>query len=176
MAHRLQVDAGAPDDDAQMHDSSTTAPVRKRPRLDLGALKAAASGGGERRRGKSMFGVLVNTLNKAKAEDKERNASEAVSEYSLLHCTETDGKNLFKAKKRQLIDQRLQTKLKKETDSVRKAEEAKKDKVTALRREEELQLKDSIVSLATMAITALKLTEILKSSAKAATNTNTISR
>ena len=54
---------------------------------------------------------------------------------------------LLQAKKRQLIEQRLQNKLKKETDSVRKAEEAKKDKVTALRREEELQLKDSIVSI-----------------------------
>ena len=46
-----------------------------------------------------------------------------------------------------MIEQRLQDKLRKETDSVRKAEEAKKDKVTALRREEELQLKDSIVSI-----------------------------
>ena len=55
--------------------ATTAAPARKRPRLDLGAL----AGGGERKRGKSMFGVLVNTLNKAKAEDKERNASEAVS-------------------------------------------------------------------------------------------------
>lgn len=45
---------------------------KKRPRLDLGA-------GRERKRGKSMFGILVGTLNKAKIEDKERNASEAVS-------------------------------------------------------------------------------------------------
>ena len=45
---------------------------KKRPRLDFGA-------GRERKRGKSMFGILVGTLNKAKIEDKERNASEAVS-------------------------------------------------------------------------------------------------
>ena len=51
-----------------------TGPGRKRPRLDLSAL----TGGGDRKRGKSMLGVLVNTLNKAKAEDKERNASDAV--------------------------------------------------------------------------------------------------
>ena len=51
------------------------------------------------------------------------------------------------ARKRQLIDQRLQDKLRKETDSVRRAEEAKKDKTSANRREEELQLKDSIVRL-----------------------------
>ena len=45
---------------------------KKRPKLDLNVVR------GERKRGKSMFGVLLNTLNKAKAEDKERNASEAV--------------------------------------------------------------------------------------------------
>lgn len=49
------------------------------------------------------------------------------------------------AKKRQLIEQRLQNKLRKETDSVRRAEEAKKEKTASNRKEEELQLKDSIV-------------------------------
>lgn len=49
---------------------------KKRPRLDL---NAAVEGNRERKRGKSMFGILVGTLNKAKIEDKERNASEAVS-------------------------------------------------------------------------------------------------
>ena len=57
-------------------NTTTAAPAKRRPKLDLRALGV---GGGERKRGKSMFGVLVNTLNKAKAEDKERNASEAVS-------------------------------------------------------------------------------------------------
>lgn len=51
------------------------------------------------------------------------------------------------AKKRQLIEQRLQAKLRKETDSVRRAEDAKKDKTTANRKEEDLQLKDSLVCL-----------------------------
>ncbi|KAF9258372.1 hypothetical protein L218DRAFT_974931 [Marasmius fiardii PR-910] len=97
--------------------------TRKRPRLDL-----TAGGGRERKRGKSMFGLVVGTLNKAKIEDKERSASEA-------------------AKKRQLIEQRLQNKLRKETDSVRRAEEAKKDKTLANRKEEDLQLKDSIYKL-----------------------------
>ncbi|KAG6890991.1 hypothetical protein C0992_011522 [Termitomyces sp. T32_za158] len=95
--------------------------TKKRPRLDLGV----GVGGRERKRGKSMFGLVVGTLTKAKIEDKERSASEA-------------------AKKRQLIEQRLQTKLRIETDSVRRAEEAKKDKMAANRKEEELQLKDSI--------------------------------
>ena len=49
------------------------------------------------------------------------------------------------AKKRQLIEQRLQDKLRKETDSVRHAKEAKKDKTSANHKEEDLQLKDSIV-------------------------------
>jgi len=79
----------------------------------------------ERKRGKSMFGLLVGTLNKAKTEDEARNASEA-------------------AKKRHLIDKRLQDRLRKETDSVRRAEEAKKDKHTANRKEEEIQLKNTI--------------------------------
>ncbi|KAJ7760457.1 hypothetical protein B0H16DRAFT_1719959 [Mycena metata] len=93
---------------------------KKRPRLDLSEPQKRKRGG--------MFGLLLGTLNKAKIEDKERNASDA-------------------AKKRQLIDQRLQNKLRKETDSVRRAEEARKDKLTANRKEEDLQLKDSIYKL-----------------------------
>ncbi|KIM77831.1 hypothetical protein PILCRDRAFT_825056 [Piloderma croceum F 1598] len=114
--------------EAPMHDTPTGPAAmattnKKRPRLDLNAGDPR-----ERKRGKSMFGLVLGTLNKAKVEDKERNASEA-------------------AKKRQLIEQRLQAKLRKETDSVRRAEEAKKDKTSANRREEELQLKDSIYKL-----------------------------
>lgn len=45
---------------------------KKRPKIDLTILS------GERKRGKSMFGIVIGTLNKAKVEDKERNASEAV--------------------------------------------------------------------------------------------------
>ncbi|PPQ97712.1 hypothetical protein CVT26_001902 [Gymnopilus dilepis] len=108
--------------------TATNNEVRKqRPRLDLSGALGGASGK-ERKRGKSMFGILVGTLNKAKIEDKERNASDA-------------------AKKRQLIEQRLQAKLRKETDSVRRAEDAKKDKTLANRKEEDLQIKDSIYKL-----------------------------
>lgn len=72
--------------DTQLPDANAPAEApqveagRKRPRLDLSALAR----GGERKRGKSMFGVLLNTLNKAKAEDKERNASEAVCLCHLI--------------------------------------------------------------------------------------------
>ncbi|KAI0262184.1 hypothetical protein BC834DRAFT_925286 [Gloeopeniophorella convolvens] len=106
----------APPDQAA---APAAAAPKKRPRLDLTVEPR------ERKRGKSMFGLLVGTLNKAKNEDEARNASEA-------------------ARKRQLIDKRLQDKLRKETDTVRRAEEAKKDKHSANRKEEEIQLKNSI--------------------------------
>jgi hypothetical protein len=116
----------APDTDEIMQDALPTQATvaeavapKKRPRLDLTIEPR------ERKRGKSMFGLLVGTLNKAKTEDEARNASEA-------------------AKKRQLIDKRLQDKLRKETDTVRRAEEAKKEKHIANRKEEEIQLKNSI--------------------------------
>ena len=34
-----------------------------------------------------MFGILVGTLNKAKIEDKERNASDAVSDWFIVLST-----------------------------------------------------------------------------------------
>ena len=52
---------------------AATTTNRKRPRLDMNTDAR------ERKRGKSMFGLVLGTLNKAKNEDKERNASEAVS-------------------------------------------------------------------------------------------------
>ncbi|KAK0207074.1 hypothetical protein DFS33DRAFT_1318771 [Desarmillaria ectypa] len=75
---------------------------------------------------RGMFGLLVGTLKKAEREDKERNASEA-------------------AKKRMKLEARLQSKLRRENDTVRKAEDARKDKLSANRKEEELQLRDSVV-------------------------------
>lgn len=52
---------------------------RNRPRLDL------AVNSRERRRGKTMFGLVLGTLNKAKNEDKARNASDAVCFLSSYH-------------------------------------------------------------------------------------------
>lgn len=48
---------------------------KRRPKIDLTVLS------GERKRGKSMFGIVLGTLNKAKIEDKERNASDAVRPF-----------------------------------------------------------------------------------------------
>lgn len=67
-------------DDVQMETSEPNAApapaaataTRKRPRLDLTA------GPRERKRGKTMFGLLVGTLNKAKTEGEERSATDAV--------------------------------------------------------------------------------------------------
>lgn len=71
--------AASATDEGMQHDAEpTSAPShggpgpRKRPKLDL------TMGLGERKRGKTMFGLLVGTLNRAKIEDKERNASDAV--------------------------------------------------------------------------------------------------
>ena len=68
------LDTDATMQDAQPVQAVASAPVttKKRPRLDLTIEPR------ERKRGKSMFGLLVGTLNKAKNEDEARNASEAV--------------------------------------------------------------------------------------------------
>ncbi|KIY67771.1 hypothetical protein CYLTODRAFT_375411 [Cylindrobasidium torrendii FP15055 ss-10] len=77
------------------------------------------------RLGGKMFGLVVGTLQKASREDKLLRASEA-------------------AKKRQLLESRLATKLQSETAVVRKKEDARKSKTTALRLEETLGYKDSV--------------------------------
>lgn len=71
-----------PEQDTQMQDTPTSPAVvsKKRPRLDL-TVDAR-----ERKRGKSMFGIVLGTLNKAKIEDKERNASEAVRPVPSYLC------------------------------------------------------------------------------------------
>ncbi|KAH7877756.1 uncharacterized protein C8R40DRAFT_1159703 [Lentinula edodes] len=75
-----------------------------------------------------MFGLVLGTLNKAKIESKEREASDA-------------------AKRRQLLEARLQAKLRNETAEVRRQEEAKKDKTLAVRKEEELGVRVSVYRL-----------------------------
>lgn len=106
-----------------------------------------------------MFGLVLGTLNKAKIEDKERNASEAVRPFIVVLFA-PNIPLVWQAKKRQLIEQRLQSKLRKETDSVRRAEEAKKSKNTANRKEEDLQCKDSIVRLSLSLSVLSRLIEV----------------
>ena len=50
----------------------TKAGTKKRPRIDMTVEPR------ERKRGKTMFGLVLGTLARAKNEDKERNASDAV--------------------------------------------------------------------------------------------------
>ncbi|KIM26934.1 hypothetical protein M408DRAFT_330303 [Serendipita vermifera MAFF 305830] len=75
---------------------------------------------------RGAFSVLMGTLSKAKKEDKQRNASEA-------------------AQKRVLLEKRLHAKLARETTSVRRAEQSKRDKITASKKEEDLATKEKLV-------------------------------
>lgn len=56
--------------------------AKKRPRIDLAVEPR------ERKRGKTMFGLLVGTLNKAKDEGQARNASDAVCHVGIREPVE----------------------------------------------------------------------------------------
>ena len=80
----METDATMQDVPAQATAAAAAAP-KKRPRLDLTIEHR------ERKRGKSMFGLLVGTLNKAKTEDEARNASEAVRmSICIRNCAASD--------------------------------------------------------------------------------------
>jgi pinin/SDK/memA/ protein conserved region len=68
----METDATMQDVRSAEATAAAAAAPKKRPRLDLTTEPR------ERKRGKSMFGLLLGTLNKAKTEDEARNASEAV--------------------------------------------------------------------------------------------------
>jgi hypothetical protein len=68
----METDATMQDVRPAQETAAMAVAPKKRPRLDLTVEPR------ERKRGKSMFGLLVGTLNKAKTEDEARNASEAV--------------------------------------------------------------------------------------------------
>ncbi|KAH9175027.1 hypothetical protein EDB89DRAFT_2113438 [Lactarius sanguifluus] len=126
-----------------MQDNQPTvaaaAAPKKRPRLDLTVEPR------ERKRGKSMFGLPC--WDSEQGQDRRLRLGTPAKRCAfvpvlLSTCIVSDVRT--QAKKRQLIDKRLQDKLRKETDTVRRAEEAKKDKHIANRKEEETQLKNSI--------------------------------
>lgn len=79
--------------------SEAAPPIRKRPKLDLSGFtdptRSTRKGAGERRKGKSIFGVALGTLNKAKIEEKQRMSSEAVSVFSLLWCSRVSILSLY---------------------------------------------------------------------------------
>lgn len=74
---------------------------------------------------RKVFGLVLGTLQKASHEDKVHRASDA-------------------AKKRQQLETRLASKLRSETAVVRRKEDARRDKTTALRKEEEWGVRDSV--------------------------------
>lgn len=75
-------------------DAPSNGPDRQRPKLNLSGLTdtAASRKGltGERRKGKSIFGVVLGTLNRAKIEDKQRMSSEAVRRVPTLQPRNID--------------------------------------------------------------------------------------
>lgn len=76
--------------DAQMHEEPAAQPPppvpRTRPRLAGLTEKVDGPARDRKRPAKSMFGLALGTLKKAKVEDKERNASEAVCQTQRLRC------------------------------------------------------------------------------------------
>jgi hypothetical protein len=91
MFYRISPDATKRDSPEERMHETPTGPAamattnKKRPRLDLNAGDPR-----ERKRGKSIFGLVLGTLNKAKVEDKERNASEAVGNSDHGNARGTD--------------------------------------------------------------------------------------
>lgn len=78
-------DAASPTRPAAAAAAATTE-TKKRPRLDL------TTDSRERKRGKTMFGLVLGTLNKAKNEDRERQNSEAVCALCYrCWCKRADG-------------------------------------------------------------------------------------
>ncbi|KAG8860094.1 hypothetical protein FRB96_004117 [Tulasnella sp. 330] len=96
------------------------AKTRKRPRLDLEVEP--------RKKTRSVFGQVFGTLRKARDQDSKEKTSDSV-------------------KKRIEIDTRIMGKITREQITVRKQDEAKRDRVMANRKEEDLAIKDGILRL-----------------------------
>ncbi|KAH8827758.1 hypothetical protein DL96DRAFT_1600199 [Flagelloscypha sp. PMI_526] len=121
--------------------SSPPAPVagRKRPRIDLSTslgTGGSTSGEGRKRAGKSMFGLALSTLAKAKTDTATLLSSGGM-------------------KQRAQVESRLQTRLRAEKDIIQKGEDVKKDRIGATRKEEDTVLRDSLVKLQTYRLPTL---------------------
>ncbi|KAG8743439.1 hypothetical protein FRC10_012018 [Ceratobasidium sp. 414] len=104
----------APEDKMDSNDSLP----KKRPRLDMNAEP--------RKKGRSVFGMVLGTLKKAKDEDKARASTET-------------------AKRRAEVEGRLARELNRRKDQVRMESESKKQRTKANQREEDIALKDSMI-------------------------------
>ncbi|KAG8995048.1 hypothetical protein FRB93_001238 [Tulasnella sp. JGI-2019a] len=114
----VMVDAAAPIPDTKMVTDDMK--TRKRPRLDLEVEP--------RKKTRSVFGQVFGTLKKARDQDSKEKSSDSV-------------------KKRIEIDTRIMGKITREQITVRKQDEAKRDRTMANRKEEDLAIKDSILRL-----------------------------
>ncbi|KAG8700325.1 hypothetical protein FRC09_006020, partial [Ceratobasidium sp. 395] len=99
-------------------DTSDPVP-KKRPRIDMNAEP--------RKKGRSVFGMVLGTLKRAKDEDKARASTET-------------------AKRRAEVEGRLARELNRRKDQVRMESESKKQRSKANQREDDLALKDSMIS------------------------------
>ncbi|KAG8894139.1 hypothetical protein FRB99_001487 [Tulasnella sp. 403] len=107
--------------DVSTDATTTAAPVllsKKRPRLDLEVEP--------RKKSRSVFGQVFGTLKRARDEDSQAKSTDAV-------------------KKRLEIDSRIMGKITRDQTLVRKQDEAKRDRITANRKEEDLAIKDGIM-------------------------------
>lgn len=91
---------------------------KKRPRIDMNTEP--------RKKGRSVFGMVLGTLKKAKDEDKVRASTET-------------------AKRRAEVEERLARELTRRKDQVRMESESKKQRSKAHQREEDVALKDSMI-------------------------------
>ncbi|CAE6492613.1 unnamed protein product [Rhizoctonia solani] len=98
-------------------DTNDTQP-KKRPRIDMTTQP--------RKKGRSVFGMVLGTLKKAKDEDKVRAGTET-------------------ARRRAEVEERLARELTRRKDQVRMESESKKQRSKAHQREEDLALKDSMI-------------------------------
>ncbi|KIY44326.1 hypothetical protein FISHEDRAFT_51698, partial [Fistulina hepatica ATCC 64428] len=79
----------------------------------------------ERKRGKGIFGMMLGTLKEAQTEDQRRSAAAGAQRRKEKEIT-------------------IQSRLRKDVDSSRRADEIRRNKTTANRKEEDIQLQDSI--------------------------------
>ncbi|CAE6375091.1 unnamed protein product [Rhizoctonia solani] len=113
-AGEANVASTATDDKMDTNDSQP----KKRPRIDMATEP--------RKKGRSVFGMVLGTLKKAKDEDKVRASTET-------------------ARRRAEVEERLARELTRRKDQARMESESKKQKSRAHQREEDIALKDSMI-------------------------------
>ncbi|KAF8706754.1 pinin/SDK/memA/ protein conserved region, partial [Rhizoctonia solani] len=113
-AGEANVASTAADEKMDTNDSQ----LKKRPRIDMATEP--------RKKGRSVFGMVLGTLKKAKDEDKARASTET-------------------AKRRAEVEERLARELTRRKDQVRMESESKKQRSKAHQREEDIALKDSMI-------------------------------